>query len=380
MKRQTLFERMYWLLVHIIRGAIVGFVKTTYCRMRRGARYHPGWSLPRELTLGIIRQVVLTTQDVFSEDPTSYVAWTKLVELATKIPTCLRARAQGTRSYHVQVQGIPCVVLCKQEDYADVVNALEGASYNESGLLWVVHFHGGGYVSGGLNSAMQVGLDLISQTHHLDVDKRLVVIHVDYALGPHQKYPQAVVDGVTVYDWLTTKLGVPTSKVFFMGESAGGGLVCAVLLALRDNPPFLRNDKSYAPPAGAIVLSPMLDVTHNTDYDSHLESHDIIQGKLARGCARTYVENPQDAHSPYASPYHAVALHDLPPVLIQTGKVEIFDPVCRSFAEKGRSHGSMIQYESYEGMTHCFHMFLHSGCIQSKQAFASIFSFLKVNS
>ncbi len=206
------------------------------------------------------------------------------------------------------------------------------------------------------------------------------MIHVDYTLGVDQKYPRAVQDGCCVYDWLIQR-GVPGRQIFLIGESGGGGLAACVMLALRDRPAFLGKVSPHsftgsARPAGLILMSPMIDLGHDYPYDAKLESFDLIPGALARGCARNYCPR-EETSSPYATPINAANLGALPPILIQTGALEIFEPACALFAQKCSQHGTTVLYDSYEGMVHCFQILASFGCPHAAKAYQNIFLFIE---
>src|ERR1700722_703761 len=109
----------------------------------------------------------------------------------------------------------------------------------------ILYFHGGVYVIGSANASMPLVADLARRT-------RAKVVSVNYRLAPEHPYPAAVEDAQAVYQGLLSQGNDPLS-IAFSGESAGGGLGVAALLALRD---------AEAPmPASAFVMSPWVDLT-----------------------------------------------------------------------------------------------------------------------
>ena len=90
----------------------------------------------------------------------------------------------------------------------------------------LVYFHGGGWVIGDLD------------THHgfchaLAKTSNCLVVSVDYRLAPEHRYPAAVEDATAAYRWIIST-GVDPTSVVITGDSAGGGLTLATLVALRD--------------------------------------------------------------------------------------------------------------------------------------------------
>src|SRR5260370_1350908 len=90
----------------------------------------------------------------------------------------------------------------------------------------VLYLHGGGYVMGSLKSHR----NLVAK---LSAEARARVLSLDYRLAPEHPFPAAVDDAVAAYRWLLHE-GVPASRIAISGDSAGGGLTLAMLLALRD--------------------------------------------------------------------------------------------------------------------------------------------------
>ena len=76
---------------------------------------------------------------------------------------------------------------------------------------------------------------------------------IRYRLAPEYIFPCAVIDAVTAYLHILKEYD--PASVHLIGDSAGGGLVLATLLAIRDG--------GWPQPTGAIALSPWLDLTHS---------------------------------------------------------------------------------------------------------------------
>lgn len=79
------------------------------------------------------------------------------------------------------------------------------------------------------------------------------VFAINYRLAPETQFPGQLHDAVSAYMRLTVDLKIPPENIIFAGDSAGGGLVLATLLYLRD--------EGYPLPAGAILMSPWVDLT-----------------------------------------------------------------------------------------------------------------------
>ncbi len=121
----------------------------------------------------------------------------------------------------------------------------------------LLYLHGGGYVIGGCDMHRQM-------VSHIARAGRIRALLPEYRLSPEHKFPAAIDDAVAIYRSLL-EMGMKAEDIIFAGDSAGGGLVVATMLALRDAGDPL--------PAAAVLLSPFLDVTGSG------ESHKTRVGK-----------------------------------------------------------------------------------------------------
>src|SRR5262245_5304113 len=115
--------------------------------------------------------------------------------------------------------------------------------------LRLLYIHGGGFVSG-------CGGFYLAQAAHISAAARCAVLLPDYRLAPEHPFPAGLDDCVDVHKWMVTNgpSGArPARATFVAGDSAGGSLTLATLLALRDRKLVL--------PAGGIAISPATDLT-----------------------------------------------------------------------------------------------------------------------
>lgn len=182
-----------------------------------------------------------------------------------------------------------------------------GAQAQQAGAF-VLHFHGGGFIGGSLDSGAAVARVL--------ADHAALVGSLDYPLAPARPFPQAVEAGYLALQWLDRKRRRKRhlAPLFVAGEDAGGNIAAAVALIARD--------RDGPPLAGQILLSPMLDACIATA--SQRAAND---GPLGCPCAdgwRAYLAQATDAMHPYASPGTSLRLAGLPPTLLLTS---IDDPL-----------------------------------------------------
>ncbi len=163
---------------------------------------------------------------------------------------------------------------------------------------------------------------------------------VDYRRAPEHPYPAPVEDLVAAYRGLLDQ-GVPADRIAFAGDSAGGGLVVAGLVALRDAGDTL--------PAAAMSISPWTDLAV-TGPSADTADDPIVSGNALRMMANLYLDGA-DPRSPTASPLYA-ELKGLPPLLVQVGTREsLLDDACR-LVDRARDAGVDVTLHEYEDVVH----------------------------
>ncbi|MDD0815487.1 alpha/beta hydrolase [Curvibacter sp. HBC28] len=168
----------------------------------------------------------------------------------------------------------------------------------------VVHFHGGAFVSGCLDSGATVAGLLVAAG--------AVVVSVAYPLAPQHPFPNAAEVGYQVLQWVhrqRKRLGGAQARIYLAGEEAGGNVAAAVSLMARD--------QSHPPLAGQVLLSPMLDPCVGTaslrEATGSATCCKWVEGWLS------YLRSPRDAEHPYAVPASSLRLQGLPPTLVLVG-------------------------------------------------------------
>ncbi len=206
--------------------------------------------------------------------------------------------------------------------------------------LTLLYLHGGGYVIGSINSHR----DLISRLARAAGARALAI---DYRLAPEHPFPAAVEDATKAYRWLLRQ-GVRPEKIVVAGDSAGGGLTVATLLALRD--------AGDALPAAAVCISPWtdLEITGETMVTKK-DVDPMIRPEDAKGGAERYHGTTDPSH-PLISPINA-DLSGLPPMLVQVGTSEVLLSDSTRLAERAKAAGVDVTLEQWEEMIHVWHFF-----------------------
>lgn len=204
----------------------------------------------------------------------------------------------------------------------------------------VLYFHGGGYVTGSVTTHQAI-------TSRLSGSAGARVLALDYRLAPEHPFPAAVEDAVSAYRWLLAE-GFAPSRIALAGDSAGGGLTVAGLIALRD--------RAIALPAAGVPISPWLDLTGETGWrDADPATDPMVLAAALDLMTADYIGggNPRD---PLAAPIHA-DLSGLPPLLVQVGRLEILLSDATLLAEQARAAGVDVTLEIEEGAPHVWHHF-----------------------
>lgn len=225
----------------------------------------------------------------------------------------------------------------------------------------LIHLHGGGYALGSPKSHRHLAV-LLSQNADLPV----FVPH--YRLAPEHPFPAALDDSLAVYEALVQSQIVP-QKIAICGDSAGGGLAMATLVALRD--------KADTLPACAAVISPWVDLTQSGESHRTRTARDpIITSDRLEPLVRAYA-GTTDPKNPLVSPLFA-DLQGLPPLLIQVGAEEALHSDAVELWRKAEAAGVEVSFESWGKMVHVWHAF-HVLLSEGRDAVHRMGAFLKTH-
>ncbi|MCM1564955.1 MAG: alpha/beta hydrolase [Dehalobacter sp.] len=192
----------------------------------------------------------------------------------------------------------------------------------------LIFFHGGGWVTGDIDSYTNVCAKMADQTHH-------TVISVDYLLAPENPFPAGIEECYHVARELSLRhdlLQCSPKDITLIGDSAGGNLAAAVSLMARDRGEFLPPRQILIYPATYIdhsPSSPFPSIRENgTDY--------ILTAKRIQDYMDLYVQREEDRNNPYAAPLLAKDLSNQPQTLIITAE---FDPL----RDEGEAYGIRLR-------------------------------------
>lgn len=201
-------------------------------------------------------------------------------------------------------------------------------------LLFYVH--GGGYVSGSCNDHRSIVSKVAQAT-------QLKTLLFEYGLAPENPHPAALNDTVTIYQEVLKK-GYDPKNIIMMGESAGGGLCLASLLAIRD--------RNIPLPKAAVVISPWTDLSCSGE--SYRTKNKVSLAPLNSWTVfSSFYTAGSNVTDPYISPLFG-RLEGLPPLFINAGTAdELFDD-SRRFYEKAELADVDVTFSEGEEMIHCY--------------------------
>ena len=230
-----------------------------------------------------------------------------------------------------------------------------GAAENSSVLYYL---HGGGYISGSAKTNRPITVPLARKL------KRRV-FSLNYRIAPEDRFPAAVEDAIAGYRWLVST-GIDPGFLFVAGDSAGGGLALALVMALRDSGDRL--------PAGVVCLSPWTDMTGsgdsivtNSKRDPMFCAEDIV------AYADVYLGS-QSPGDPLASPVFG-NFAGLPPLFIQVGESEVLLDDARRVHEKALAAGGSSKLKIFPNVPHGWH-FGSPFVPETREALAQITRFI----
>ncbi len=198
---------------------------------------------------------------------------------------------------------------------------------------------GGGYVSGSCSDHRGFVAKFVQSSG-------VRALLYEYRLAPEHPFPAALEDTLAAYRWLLAQ-GMSPARIVIAGESAGGGLCLAALIAMRD--------EGIPLPAAAVALSPWTDLKLTGESHRTRAKAAIDPPGMSTVCCKYYAGDT-DPGLPWMSPLYG-DLHGLPPVLIYTGDDEMMRDDSTRFAEKAVCADVDVTLRMVSGMVHCFPLF-----------------------
>lgn len=226
----------------------------------------------------------------------------------------------------------------------------------------ILYFHGGGYVacSPATHRALAAALAVESGSR---------VYSLDYRLAPEHPFPAALDDCVAAYRALLATDSESSKHIILAGDSSGGGLVMATLLAAKQS--------GLPMPAAGVLFSPWVDLTFSSESLRANESTCYLVPASFPVYRRAYLGD-RDPKEPYVSPLFA-DLRGLPPLLIQAGGAEMLRDEAEALARAAEDVGVRVTLDVQPGL---FHAYQTAVAIlpEAREAVARAAAFIRINS
>lgn len=235
--------------------------------------------------------------------------------------TAASVMPEGARTEPVVADGVPA-------------EWLDGPDADESRVL--LYLHGGGYLLGSIATHRALAARIAGAAG-------IRALIIDYRLAPEHPYPAALEDALAAYAFLLDQ-GFAPERVAIGGDSAGGGLAIATLVALRDAGRPL--------PGAAIALSPWTDL-EATGESIETRADPMIGNKDELVATASLYLDGADPRTPTASPLYA-DLARLPAIAIQVGTAERLLDDSTRIADRIRAAGGEVDLEVFEDLIHVF--------------------------
>jgi len=264
------------------------------------------------------------------------------MKIISSVPRAILKRSHPAASFEeMNMDGVP----------AEMISARKG---QEKIILFL---HGGGYFMGSISGFRRFALSASRQC-----DSRVVLI--DYRLAPEHPYPAALDDAKKAFLYLRAKF--PGVEISVGGDSAGGGLALALVMALRDG--------SHSIPDKVFAVSPWADLVGEGESLAKNQKLDFWLNKEMTQTwgAHYYVQN--DPKTPYISPVFG-SYAKFPPLLIFVGDQEILMSDSERVFSKAKAAGVQTQLHIGKGMQHDWFLAFPS-LSESKRAVQTLKDFM----
>lgn len=224
----------------------------------------------------------------------------------------------------------------------------------------VLMLHGGGYIMGNPTGYR-------SLTSWIAHNSGASVITIDYRLAPEHPFPAALDDAFAAYSELLDR-GCDPARLALCGDSAGGGLVLATLLAARE--------ADFPMPVAAVLISPWADLElASAAIARNGPTEPILNNAALTDMANAYLGGSTSPRDPRVSPIHA-DLRGMPPILIEVGSRESLLDDALTLASRAAEADVRVQLEVRPQMFHGFHS--RSGVLrEAGDTLAAVGAFLR---
>jgi acetyl esterase len=221
----------------------------------------------------------------------------------------------------------------------------------------VLLIHGGGWIAGSPKTHRKLGAQFATNGY--------LTINLDYRLAPENPFPAGYDDCVFAAKWMVENAGRwngDVSRMAMAGDSAGGNLTAAALLALAAD--------AQAPKFRAGVL--IYGVFDFAELIEKAASRPAAEAMASVYCGGQYPAVMRDAR---VSPQRGIKPGALPPCFVICGTADALLPQSQSMASALGQAGIEHEMHEIDDMPHAFMMMdALSGC---REGLRLMFDFLR---
>jgi acetyl esterase len=213
---------------------------------------------------------------------------------------------------------------------------------DEVGLPLIIWFHGGGFVTGDLDTHDQLGRMLAGAVP-------AIVMTPAYRLAPEAKFPAATDDCFATYEWAIAhagEIGADPKRVAIGGDSAGGNLTTVTALAARD--------QGVPLPSVQVLVYPVTDCEFDSPSMTENAKGYFLEAETMRWFWDHYARTPDDFADPRFSPLRAPDLDGLPPAVVITAEYDPLRDQGIAYARRLQDAGVPTTALAVDGVVHGF--------------------------
>lgn len=206
--------------------------------------------------------------------------------------------------------------------------------------LAILYLHGGGYIAGKPRSYLTM-CGAFAKSLQADV------FLPDYRLAPEHPFPAAVEDALAAYRMLLERF--EPRQIAIVGDSAGGALSLATLLAARD--------AGLPMPRCGVAYSPFADMTAPPgSRQTNAHSCDMFTANVYAVDLGLYARTDEERRHPYASPVFG-DYRGLPPLMVTVDEGECLRDDAYQVLARAKEAGVETTFISREGLLHVWPVF-----------------------
>src|SRR3954469_22267333 len=203
----------------------------------------------------------------------------------------------------------------------------------------IVYYHGGGWVTGGIDQYDALARRLADRTG-------CTVVLVGYRLAPEHRYPTAVEDAWTALRWTAAEVAGGGLPIIVAGDSAGGCL--AAVMAQR------ARDAGGPEIALQVLVYPVTDCDLDRECYLDPENQLLLTRETMAWFWDHYAPDAADRSRPDAAPLRAADVSGLPPAVVLTAQYDVLRDEGEAYARRLAQAGVRVEHQRFAGQMHLF--------------------------